>query len=65
MARGLSHRAAQNNPRFIDEVPGRPLAIARYERDYALELVEGTGWEVLEMHPPKRFIQHYMICRPI
>jgi SAM-dependent methyltransferase len=64
LARAIDHRASQRNARFVDEVPGRPLEIARYERDYALELVDGTGWQVLELRPPEQHIQHYMICRP-
>ena len=63
LAQALAHRA--EGSRFTDEVPGRPLEIARYERDYALELVAGTGWEVLELHAPERFIQHYMLCSPV
>ena len=59
-----SARAAEEAPRFVDAIPGRPLEIARYEPDYALELVRDTGWEVLELHPPERFIQHYLILRP-
>jgi hypothetical protein len=50
---------------FVDEIPERPLSVARYEKEYALELVDGTGWEVVALHPPDRFIQHYMVCRPI
>ena len=65
LARAIRHRASQDDARFVDEVPGRPLEIARYEPDYALELVDGTGWEVLELHPPRPHIQHYMICRPV
>jgi hypothetical protein len=39
--------------------------IAKYEPDYALELVRDTSWAVLEVHPPERYIRHYMICRPV
>lgn len=63
IARALEHRAAQDDSRFIDEVPDHPLEIARYEPEYALELVDGTGWKMLEVHPPERWIQHYMILR--
>ena len=49
----------------VDEVPDQPLLIARYSRDYALELVDGTGWEVVELHPPEPYIQHYIVCRPV
>jgi SAM-dependent methyltransferase len=50
---------------FLDEVPETPLLRARYDKDRALELVEGTGWEVVSLHPPERHIQHYLICRPV
>ena len=38
--------AAQQNPppRFVDAIPDKPLMRAVYQRDYALELVGGTGW---------------------
>jgi SAM-dependent methyltransferase len=56
--------AADHGPGFIDEIPQRPLLRARYTREYALELLDGTGWEVETIHPPhpKGYIQHYMIC---
>jgi SAM-dependent methyltransferase len=54
-----------HDPRFVDGDPDRPLAQARYTKDYALELVEGTGWEIESVHPPERGIQHHMVCHPI
>jgi SAM-dependent methyltransferase len=65
VAKAQAHRSGQGEPGFVDEVPDRPLLIARYDRDYALQLVGGTGWEVRELHAPERFIQHYMVCAPI
>ncbi len=56
--------AASRHPPFVDVRPEKPLEIARYRKDYALELVAANGWEVTELHPPERFIQHYMVCRP-
>jgi SAM-dependent methyltransferase len=55
-----------DDPRFIDELPSEPLKRAVYTRDFALELVDGTGWRVESIHPPhpKPYIQHHMICRP-
>jgi SAM-dependent methyltransferase len=50
---------------FVDEIPDRPLLQARYDKDFALELIEGTGWEVVSIDPPDRYIQHSMVCRPI
>lgn len=64
-ALGEALHSSPETPRFVDEVPDQPLLIARYSRDYALELVDGTGWEVVELHPPEPYIQHYMVCRPV
>ena len=50
---------------FVDEIPDKPLLQARYDKDFALELIEGTGWEVVSIDPPDRYIQHSMVCRPI
>ena len=50
---------------FLDEIPEQPLLQARYDKDFALELIEGTGWEVISIAPPDRYIQHSMVCRPI
>jgi SAM-dependent methyltransferase len=65
VARAHTRRPAEQEARFVDVIPDRPLQIARYEPEYALELIRGTGWEVLELHPPERHIQHYMICGPV
>jgi SAM-dependent methyltransferase len=63
--RARRHAAASPyDPRFTDEVPDEPLLIARYRRDYVLELFEDTGWEIEASHPPERYIQDYVICRP-
>ena len=40
------------------------MLMARYQRDYAVELFEGTGWEIETINPPERYIQHYIVCRP-
>ena len=66
LERALANRGSVKGSPFVDEVPDQPLLIARYEPDYALELIAGTGWNVLEVHPPQQpFIQHYMICAPV
>lgn len=49
---------------FIDWVPGKPLLRASYSRRYALQLVEGTGWQVESLNDPEEYIQHYMVCTP-
>lgn len=58
-------RSRQGPPDFLDEVPGKPLLRAIYSRSHALELVEGTGWEVVSLNDPAPDIQHHMICRPL
>ncbi|MEP1471050.1 MAG: class I SAM-dependent methyltransferase [Halieaceae bacterium] len=50
---------------FRDAFPGRPLQWALYSRDYALQLLEGTGWEVVEICAPNEWAQHHFICRSI
>lgn len=53
-------------PDFIDRVPEQPLLEAAYSESYARRLIEGTGWEVVELRPPvRRLIQHHFICRPV
>jgi len=56
--------ALEVDRRFVDEVPERPLLVARYQRDYALELVEAAGWRVISVNPPEQFIQHSIVCEP-
>jgi len=51
-------------PDFIDVDPTMPLKIALYRRDYALGLIDGTGWDVLEVAPPDAHIQHHIVCAP-
>jgi SAM-dependent methyltransferase len=49
---------------FQDLVPSDTLAYALYTREHALELIAGTGWEVLTVEPPNEHMQHQIICRP-
>ena len=63
VAREGTHPAAEEGRRFVDVIPDRPLEIARYEPEYAFELVRDADWTMLELHPPERWIQHYMILR--
>ena len=48
---------------FRDAFPGKPLQWALYSRDHALELIEGTGWEIVELCMPNELVQHHFICR--
>ena len=50
---------------FVDAIPDEPLKVALYNRGYAHALVEGTGWEIVEEHPPEPYIQHHLVCRPV
>jgi SAM-dependent methyltransferase len=52
-------------PRFQDIFPTQPLMVAMYTRDYALELIDGTGWVVEAILPPSEFAQHQVVCRPV
>lgn len=59
-------RVEDHPPDFRDRVPDRPLKEAVYSERHARELIEGTGWEAIELHPPRPgIVQHYFICRPV
>lgn len=51
-------------PDFVDWDPDKPLLQAIYSRRYALELIEGTGWQMESLNDPEEYIQHYMVCTP-
>jgi hypothetical protein len=66
--RAIEARTAAGHevPDFVDRVPDRPLLEAVYSEPYARRLIEGTGWEVVGLHPPQpSVVQHYFVCRPI
>lgn len=50
---------------FFDAIPDKPLQWALYSREYALELMEGTGWQVEKLCMPNALAQHHFICRPV
>jgi SAM-dependent methyltransferase len=50
---------------FIDMDPAHPLRVAMYSRKYALELIDGTGWNVEAVLLPNDFAQHQFVCTPI
>lgn len=57
--------APREIPDFLDRVPERPLLEAVYSEPYARRLLEGTGWDVMELRQPIRpIIQHHFICKP-
>jgi SAM-dependent methyltransferase len=49
---------------FVDFDPAQPLRWAVFSRDYAIKLVEGTGWNIESLNDPEEAIQHYMVCTP-
>lgn len=63
---GLYLAPGQSPPgaRFVDELPDKPLAVARYDEEYAVELIEAAGWDIESLNPPEQFIQHYVVARP-
>jgi SAM-dependent methyltransferase len=50
---------------FCNLDPRRPLLHAVYSEQYARELIEGTGWELVTLSPPELHIQHHIVCVPV
>lgn len=50
---------------YCDGKPSDPLLWATYTKEYALQLLEGTGWKVESLNLPEAHVQHYFICTPI
>lgn len=50
---------------FVDFDPEHPLRCALYSREYASELIVGTGWSPVALLPPNQYAQHQFICAPI
>jgi hypothetical protein len=38
------------------------LLVALHSGPHALELIDGTGWELPEVSPPTVHIQHHIAC---
>jgi SAM-dependent methyltransferase len=49
---------------FRDLDPRKPLKWALYSEQYARELTEGGGWDVVSLSPPDVYIQHHFVCAP-
>jgi SAM-dependent methyltransferase len=62
---GIELTAEGENRGFVDFDEKHPLKIALYTREYALELFEGSGWEIESINEPREYIQHYFVCHPI
>jgi SAM-dependent methyltransferase len=68
VARAMERRAvAGDGPvDFADHDPDQPMLRAGYSERYARELIDGSGWEVIGLHPPELpHIQHYFVCRAV
>ena len=53
-------------PPFVDLDKNKPLQMAMYSRDYAIKLIENTGWKVESLSDPLHTqIQHHFVCTPI
>jgi SAM-dependent methyltransferase len=63
--RAIAKALAAKDRGFVDGMPEQPLLRPRYDVDFAHELFDGTGWEIVSVHPPEEHIQHYMVCRPV
>jgi SAM-dependent methyltransferase len=62
---GVDFSTSPSEPEdFSDLNPQDPLRWAVYSRKHALELVDGTGWNVEGLFPPDAHLQHHMVCRP-
>lgn len=64
-AKAIESTPSKEKPKFIDAVPNEPLLVAVFRRDYAIEMAEKAGWEVVEIRDPQPFVQHQFVCRPV
>jgi SAM-dependent methyltransferase len=62
---GIELTAEGETRGFVDFDEKDPLKIALYTREYALELFEGSGWEIESINEPREYIQHYFVCHPV
>ena len=49
---------------FRHAYAGKPLQWAVYSREFAMELIEATGWKLESVCLPNEHAQHQFICRP-
>jgi len=58
-------QSAGEPPDFVELMPEQPLLAPLFSRRYAIELFDGTGWEIVALNLPEpEYIQHYFVCRP-
>jgi len=58
------HRRSREPVPFPDVSPTSRSSSRMYSREHALELVEGTGWQVIDVFPPDVHLQHHIVCAP-
>jgi SAM-dependent methyltransferase len=51
-------------PDFCDVDASAPMLGALYSRRFALELIAGTGWDIVEVAIPDVHLQHHIVCVP-
>ncbi len=59
----LGEQAASTTDRFQDYLPEEPLRMALYERAYARELLETSGWVLVRSEDPAPPFQHLFTAR--
>ena len=64
-ARSLGDAVAGTTDHFQDFLPDEPLRIALYERDFAVELLRGTGWACVAVDDPDPPFQHLVIAERV
>jgi SAM-dependent methyltransferase len=52
-------------PDFVDAWAGKGMMAALYSRRHAIELIDGTGWELVSISDPDVNLQHHAVCAPI
>ena len=51
-------------PDYVELVPDKPLLAPLFSRSHAMELFDGTGWDIIALNPPRPYyIQHHFVCR--
>ncbi len=63
--RTLGDGVAGQTVDFRDFNEGDPLRNALYTEAYARELIEGTGWRVVDLSPPIEYAQHHFTLAPV
>jgi SAM-dependent methyltransferase len=57
--------AKREPPDFVDAWADKGMICALYARRYAIELIDGTGWDLVSISDPDVHLQHHVVCAPI